>query len=194
MKVVLVDDDEDIRVICRLSLQTVGGWQVAVASSGPEGIELAAQERPDVVLLDVMMPGQDGLTTYAAMKDDPRTAHIPVVLMTAKAQARELARFLALGVAGVALVTYMSSLTSLGYTATQYAVLTSTYAIVGKFLKGLVKLSAAGIKVREESIHGVRRHAASAGEVFADVAADDGTPRHDPVKLANAYASFMREA
>jgi CheY-like chemotaxis protein len=101
VKVVLVDDDEDIRVICRLSLQTVGGWQVAVASSGPEGIELAARERPDVVLLDVMMPGQDGLTTYAAMRDDPRIAHIPVVLMTAKAQARELARFLALGVAGV---------------------------------------------------------------------------------------------
>lgn len=101
MKVLLVDDDEDIRVICRLSLQTVGGWHVVVASSGPEGFELAAQERPDVVLLDVMMPGQDGLTTYTALRDDSRTANIPVVLMTAKAQTRELARFLELGVAGV---------------------------------------------------------------------------------------------
>ena len=101
MKVLLVDDDEDIRVICRLSLQTVGKCRVLVADGGPAALALAIAERPDVVLLDVMMPGQDGLATFAALRGDPRTAEIPVILMTAKAQPREVERFLALGVSGV---------------------------------------------------------------------------------------------
>lgn len=83
-KVLVVDDDDLIREVARVALEVVGGWQVFSAGSGHEAQEIARAERPDVVLLDVMMPGMDGLTTAASFQDDLETRGIPVVLLTAK--------------------------------------------------------------------------------------------------------------
>jgi two-component system, OmpR family, response regulator len=100
-KVLLVDDDDDIRTIGELALVEVGGMEVVLASSGPQALELAAREQPHVVLLDVMMPGMDGLTTFRRLRDDPATAAIPVVFVTAKVQRHEVQRYLDLGGLGV---------------------------------------------------------------------------------------------
>nr|WP_136924994.1 response regulator [Polyangium aurulentum] len=100
-KVLLVDDEPNIRKIGELSLKKVGKWAVVLASSGSEGIELAAQERPDLILLDVMMPGLDGPATLAELKSRAETADIPVIFMTAKVQKQEVERYLAAGAVGV---------------------------------------------------------------------------------------------
>lgn len=99
--VLIVDDDDDIRTIGTISLGTVGGMSVRQASSGPEGASMAREEGPDVILLDMMMPGLDGLGTLAELRADPRTAEIPVIFMTAKAQSRDLPQYLAAGAIGV---------------------------------------------------------------------------------------------
>jgi CheY-like chemotaxis protein len=100
-KVLLVDDEPDIRRIGHLSLERVGKWQVLLADSGPRALELAATECPDVILLDVMMPGMDGLTTLTRLKADARTAGIPVLIMTAKVRPRELEEYTRHGATGV---------------------------------------------------------------------------------------------
>ncbi|MFZ6184235.1 response regulator [Nannocystis pusilla] len=99
-KVLLVDDEPDIRRIGQLSLERVGRWQVAVAASGAEALAVAARERPDVILLDVMMPVDDGPTTLARLRERPDTADIPVIFMTAKVLPHELQRWRELGAAG----------------------------------------------------------------------------------------------
>jgi CheY-like chemotaxis protein len=100
-KVLLVDDEPDIRRIAHISLQRVGKLDVTMAASGLQALELAARERPDVVVLDVMMPDLDGPSTFQRLRADPATAAIPVIFMTAKAQKHEVESFLALGAAGV---------------------------------------------------------------------------------------------
>jgi CheY-like chemotaxis protein len=100
-KVLLVDDEDDIRTIGQLSLSRVGGWRTVLASSGAEAVRKAAEERPDVILLDVMMPGMDGPTTYGQLRAQEATAATPIIFMTAKVQKQEVARYLALGAAGV---------------------------------------------------------------------------------------------
>ena len=100
-KVLLVDDEPDIRRIAQLSLQRVGRWEVVLASRGAEALELAAREQPDVILLDVMMPVDDGPTTLARLREQPSTAAIPVIFMTAKVLQHEVQRLLELGAAGV---------------------------------------------------------------------------------------------
>jgi len=99
-KILFVDDDDDIRTIAHLSLTAVGGWQVALAASGPSAIEQAVQDRPDLIVLDMMMPGMDGLATLARLRADERTAAIPVIFLTAKVQKSEVERYGAAG-AGV---------------------------------------------------------------------------------------------
>ena len=101
MKVLLVDDEVDIRRIAALSLSAVGGMEVAQASGGSEGIRKAREDRPDVILLDMMMPGLDGLATFQALRSDPETSAIPVVFLTAKAMSAEVERLRALGARGV---------------------------------------------------------------------------------------------
>ena len=101
MKVLVIDDEDDIRRIARLSLVKVGGLDVIDAPDGPAGVARASAESPDVILLDVMMPGQDGPATLAALKSNAATAHIPVVFLTAKAMPEEIQRLLRLGVRGV---------------------------------------------------------------------------------------------
>ena len=101
LKVLLVDDDDDIRSIGELALVEVGGMTTVLASSGPLALEVAARELPDVVLLDVMMPGMDGLATFRRLREQPATAAIPVVFVTAKVQRHEVQRYLELGAIGV---------------------------------------------------------------------------------------------
>ena len=98
--ILLVDDEDDIREVAALSLETVGGWRVSSASDGGSGVAMARAEAPDAILLDVMMPGLDGPATFALLQDDPLTRDIPVILLTAKAQSADRRRFDQLGVAG----------------------------------------------------------------------------------------------
>jgi CheY-like chemotaxis protein len=82
-KALVVDDDEDVLRLCKVSLQTFTGWSVAVAGSADAAIHAALAEAPDVILLDVMMPDEGGLSLLRRLKGCDATAHIPVVLMTA---------------------------------------------------------------------------------------------------------------
>ena len=100
-KILLVDDDDDIREVAQMSLEMTAGWEVVAAASGAQALRLAAAERPDAILLDVMMPGMDGPDTARALRAAPETADIPVVLLTAKVQAADRRRFDDLGVAGI---------------------------------------------------------------------------------------------
>jgi CheY-like chemotaxis protein len=99
--VLLVDDDPDIRMVSGLSLTRVGKWAVHAAASGAEALALLATVRPDVILLDVMMPLMDGPTLLGRIREIPALAHVPVIFLSAKVQAREVKRYLELGAAGV---------------------------------------------------------------------------------------------
>jgi two-component system OmpR family response regulator len=100
-KVLIIDDEDDIRELARISLERVGGLNVVAASSGQEGLALAASERPDAILLDAMMPGMDGPQTLERLKADPATADIPVVFLTGSVQAVEKERFRSIGAVGI---------------------------------------------------------------------------------------------
>ncbi|WP_224240650.1 response regulator [Hyalangium gracile] len=100
-KVLLVDDEEDIRTVGHLSLSRVGGWETVLAASGAEALTRAVTERPDLILLDVMMPGMDGPSTFSHLRAQEATARTPIIFMTAKIQKQEVARYLELGALGV---------------------------------------------------------------------------------------------
>jgi CheY-like chemotaxis protein len=97
-RILIIDDEDDIREVAALSLETVAGWDVVTANSGAQGLLRAAEHLPDAVLLDVMMPGMDGPTTFREIRKNPVTAHIPVILLTAKVQSNDQRRFADLGV------------------------------------------------------------------------------------------------
>lgn len=86
-RILIVDDDPDIREIAKVSLETAKDWTVEEAEDGPSGEAAARAHPPDLVLLDHMMPGQDGQTTLLHLKGDPATRHVPVIILTAKTQA-----------------------------------------------------------------------------------------------------------
>jgi len=100
-RVLLVEDEPDIQAVARLALEAVGGLQVEVCGSGEAALSAAPAFEPELVLLDVMMPGMDGPATLRALRSLPETARTPVVFMTAKVQPQEVAAFLALGAADV---------------------------------------------------------------------------------------------
>ena len=100
-KILIVDDDEDILTVTELALCAVGKWQVILARSGREALHEARKAAPDVILLDAMMPGMDGATTLAKLREDPATAKIPVIFLTAKVQKHDLERYQTLGALGV---------------------------------------------------------------------------------------------
>ena len=100
-RVLIVDDEDDIREVAQLSLEMTAGWEVLTAASGAEALSRAAAERPDAILLDVMMPEMDGPATYERLRASSATRGIPVVLLTAKVQASDQRRLSELGVAGV---------------------------------------------------------------------------------------------
>ena len=100
-KVLYVEDDLDIQEVARLALEVVGRLEVEVASSGTEAVALARASIPDLVLLDVMMPGMDGPTTFAALREVPGMEDVPVIFVTAKVQANEIQQYLDIGAVGV---------------------------------------------------------------------------------------------
>ncbi len=100
-KILQVEDEPDIRAIARIALEDVGGFVVEAAESGVEALQRAETFRPDLILLDVMMPGMDGPTTFQALRRSPSTSAIPVIFMTAKVQSHEVELYKALGALGV---------------------------------------------------------------------------------------------
>ena len=100
MKILLADDDRTILTIAELSLSKLGGHEVVCARDGREALELAAREKPDLIILDAMMPGMDGYEACARLKADPATSGIPVIFLTA-AEPQEKEKALALGARGV---------------------------------------------------------------------------------------------
>ncbi len=100
-RLLIIDDDDDIREVAALSLQATTSWTILNASSGRLGLEMAASERPDAIVMDVMMPEMDGPTTFGHLQANPATAQIPVILLTASAQGADHRRLATLGVAAV---------------------------------------------------------------------------------------------
>ena len=96
-----VDDDADIREIVEMSLGLDGSMRVSTSSGGEEALAFMRSSRPDLVVLDFMMPGMDGPAIVARMRDDPQLRDIPVIFMTAKAGPQDTARFRDLSAIGV---------------------------------------------------------------------------------------------
>ncbi|HJV22445.1 MAG TPA: response regulator [Holophagaceae bacterium] len=96
-KILLVEDDPDIRTVAQLSLETLGGFELCLAPSGQEALDLAPGFAPDLFILDVMMPGLDGPGTLAGLRRVPALAATPVIFMTAKVQPQEVAHLKSLG-------------------------------------------------------------------------------------------------
>lgn len=99
--ILYVEDDHDIQMIARLALENVGGFHVTTANSGEEALTQTDTSTPDLILLDVMMPGMDGTSTLRHLRARPQTADTPVIFMTAKAQAHEVEMLLGLGAIAV---------------------------------------------------------------------------------------------
>ncbi len=95
-RVLVIDDEAPIRLLCRVNLEAEG-MEVLEASDGPTGLEKARNDGPDVILLDVMMPGLDGWQVAEELIDGESTSSIPIVFLTARAEARDRARGLDLG-------------------------------------------------------------------------------------------------
>ncbi len=95
-RVLVIDDEAPIRLLCRVNLEAEG-MEVLEASDGPTGLEKARNEEPDVILLDVMMPGLDGWQVAEELLDSDSTSAIPIVFLTARAEVRDRARGLDLG-------------------------------------------------------------------------------------------------
>lgn len=100
-RILLIDDEDDIREVASLTLEVTAGWRVITANSGTAGIRAALAEKPEAILMDVMMPEMDGPTTFREMQKIPELANIPVILLTAKVQGVDQRRFSDLGVAAV---------------------------------------------------------------------------------------------
>ena len=95
-RVLVIDDEAPIRLLCRVNLEAAG-IDVSEAEDGKSGLEAAREERPDVILLDVMMPGLDGWQVFEQLLQDDTTSKIPIVFLTARAELRDQARGLELG-------------------------------------------------------------------------------------------------
>jgi CheY-like chemotaxis protein len=100
-RILVIDDEPGVRDIIQICLEAVAGWDVLTAASGKEGFALAQQQQPDAILLDVMMPGMDGPSTFRQLQTDAQTQHLPTILLTAKIKMSERQQYLDLGVAGV---------------------------------------------------------------------------------------------
>ncbi len=100
-RILMIEDEPDIQAVARLALEALGGFQVRMCGTGREGVQAAAAFDPDLILLDVMMPGLDGPSTLHALRNLPQTVATPVVFMTAKVQPQEVAEYRAIGVVDV---------------------------------------------------------------------------------------------
>lgn len=100
-RILYVEDEEMLRIVTNMALTRIGNFTVELCDSGTKAVEAAKRFRPDLIMLDVMMPGMDGPSTLRALQADPETAEIPVIFITAKVQPREIEAFRALGVIDV---------------------------------------------------------------------------------------------
>ncbi|MGB3239166.1 MAG: response regulator [Geitlerinemataceae cyanobacterium] len=100
-KVLVIDDESDIREVAKLCLEINSNWEVIEAESGKTGLALATAEKPDAILLDLMMPDMDGLATLEKLHENPITQNIPVILLTAKVQATQEERYQTLGISAI---------------------------------------------------------------------------------------------
>ncbi|MBA3857782.1 MAG: hypothetical protein C0507_12815 [Cyanobacteria bacterium PR.3.49] len=100
-QVLLVDDDLNIRTLAQMGLEGLTDWKVELASSGAEALSKAAEIKPDLIILDVMMPGMDGPTTLGELKKVESLNDIPVIFMTAKAQTHEVELYQKMGAKGI---------------------------------------------------------------------------------------------
>ncbi|NJK52081.1 MAG: response regulator [Leptolyngbyaceae cyanobacterium SU_3_3] len=100
-RILVIDDEDDIRGLIQTCLELVGGWQVVTASSGAEGLIKAETEQPDAILLDMMMPEIDGLATLQKLQSNQLTKHIAVILLTAKGRAIAQSQLAQLNVKGI---------------------------------------------------------------------------------------------
>ncbi len=100
-RVLYVEDDPDILAIVRMALEVLGGFETLLCSSGFEAVDQAAEFRPDLIVLDMMMPGMDGRTTLKHLRDQPGLADVPAAFVTAKVDRLEVTQYLEIGVIGV---------------------------------------------------------------------------------------------
>lgn len=100
-RLLVIDDEKDIRDLVRISLEELAGWQVITAETGQDGLEKANTTHWDAIILDVSMPGTNGIDVIAQLQANPVTQSIPVIFLTAKASVSDRHRFAALNVAGI---------------------------------------------------------------------------------------------
>ncbi|WP_293340905.1 response regulator [Microcoleus sp. CAWBG58] len=99
--ILVVDDQEHLRELVQACLEDLGGWETLVAGSGEECLQIVQTQKPSAILLDVSMPGMDGIAVYDRLQSDPKTRSIPVILLTAKVLPSDRAKFAEMGVTGV---------------------------------------------------------------------------------------------
>lgn len=97
-RILIIDNEQYIQEVAQICLETTAGWEVLTASSGREGLLKAETEQPDAILLDVMMPDMDGVSTFETLQENSATQNIPVILLTAKVQAADRRRYAELGI------------------------------------------------------------------------------------------------
>jgi CheY-like chemotaxis protein len=100
-QVVVIDDEADLRIVIQAALTKYAGWQVTTAATALEGLALIQRHPPDLVLLDVSMPDMDGYQCFEQLRANPATAHIPVILLTARVLPRDRRQFSQMGITGV---------------------------------------------------------------------------------------------
>jgi len=100
-RITYVEDEPHIREIVQLALEELGGFTLHVCESGPEALDTAPIFHPDLVLLDVMMPGMNGIQTFRSLKELPQLSDTPIIFVTAKAQKHEIQQYKSLGAADV---------------------------------------------------------------------------------------------
>ncbi|HEY9628706.1 MAG TPA: response regulator [Coleofasciculaceae cyanobacterium] len=100
-RILIVDDEDRIREVVRVCLVKLAKWDAMTAASGVEAIQTALVEQPDAILLDISMPGMDGIETFQQLQANPQTQAIPVIFLTAKVQPVEQAEYRQLGAAGL---------------------------------------------------------------------------------------------
>jgi len=96
-RILYAEDEPDIQAVAKLALEMVGKFEVLICGNGEEALARVLDFQPQLILLDVMMPGMDGPTTLARLRADPRSAAIPVIFLTAKVQGAEVNEYKALG-------------------------------------------------------------------------------------------------
>ena len=100
-RITYVEDEPDIREVAQIALETLGGFTLDICVCGAEAVEKAPIFDPDLILLDVLMPGMDGVETFHKLRSNPKLTNTPIVFMTAKSKPSEVEQYKALGCAGI---------------------------------------------------------------------------------------------